>query len=544
MAFLVSVPMLRSKRRAAIRCSVGLAAAAVLLTGCAGAVPVAASEPDPLPPAPAPIAWTGCGPNLDCATVEVPLDYAEPDGTTIPLAVTRYRATDPAQRIGSLFYNPGGPGAPATETVAAIDPTSPTASFSPDLLARFDIVGMDPRGVGGSGAIRCLTDEQRLEALALDLDPTLPGGLPLEQVRADADKLADGCAANHDPAYLESLSTDNVARDMDQVRAALGEEQLTYLGVSYGTLLGATYATLFPERVRQMVLDAPADPDLWRSDPLEATVQQARAGAQALDAWFETCRAEGVQACPVGGGDPGAAFDALITQLEAQPLVVPPTPARPSGGTLDGNTALLGARFAAFDRQLWPVLTAGLLSAQQGDGTLLFTLANLLTVDPDGTPSGLLEANTAVNCMDRAFPTDIAAHTAAADELVAEVDRIGATSGYVLLACADWPVQNQDRYTGTLTGAGAPPILVVAGRLDSQTPYSWGEAMVEDLENSVLLTREGIGHGSYRTNGPCLDAAVDATLIDGVLPPAGTVCPQEPPATTDVAAFPGAATGG
>ncbi|WP_181779316.1 alpha/beta hydrolase [Pseudonocardia pini] len=522
---------MRPTWRSVLSRTTALVAAAVVVAGCAaGAEP---AEAVPAPPVPPPVAWAECGPNLDCATVEVPLDYAEPEGRQVPIAVVRHRAGDPAQRIGSLFYNPGGPGAPATDVVRGIGTMPGAGYFSPDVVARFDIVGMDPRGIGDSGEVRCLSDDQRRAQLSRDGDPAVVGGRPEAELVADADELAAGCAANQDPAYLASLSTDTVARDMDQVRAALGERQLTYLGASYGTLLGATYATLFPQSVRQMVLDAPADPDLWRNDPLEATTQQAVAGERALDLWFETCRTEGAATCPFGAGDPEAAFDALVDRLEAQPIAVPASPTGVPAGTLDGYWALVAARTAVFDRTLWPVLTAGLLTAEQGDGTLLWTLAMALTMDPEtGAPNGLTETNLAVNCMDRAVPTDLAAHTAQAATASAQTPRFATASGYNWLSCASWPVQNTDRYTERLTGAGAPPILVVGGRVDSQTPYPWAQAMVDDLESSVLLTREGIGHGSYRTSGPCIDTAVDATLIDGVLPADGTVCAQEPPATT------------
>jgi pimeloyl-ACP methyl ester carboxylesterase len=502
-------------RSALTRTSAALVA--VLVAGCSAA-PTATARPTAEP---APIAWTACGENLDCATVQMPLDHAEPDGRQVPIAVVRHRATDPAQRIGILFYNPGGPGGSATDVVRTIGSLPGAGYFSPDVLARFDVVGMDPRGIGDSGAVRCLTDDQRRESLVVDNDPDVVGGRPLPELRADAAELAAGCLAHQDADYLASLSTDVVAQDMDRVRAALGEERLTYLGASYGTLLGATYATLFPQHVRQMVLDAPMDPDLWRTDPMAASTEQAVSGEQNLDRYLATCRAEGPAVCPFGAGNPEAAFDALIDRLETQPL-----------GTLDGYWALTSARAAVFDRNLWPVLTAGLMAAEQGDGTLLWTLATAMVVDPEtGTPNALTEANLAVNCLDRAVPTDLAAHTAQAEEAAAQTNRFRAMAGYTFLACADWPVRNTDRYTEPLTGAGAPPILVVGGREDSQTPYPWARAMVAGLDDAVLLTREGVGHGSYRTSGPCVDRAVDGTLIDGVLPADGTVCGQEPPAT-------------
>jgi pimeloyl-ACP methyl ester carboxylesterase len=515
-----------------------LAAVALALTGCAGGAgmaPPALSEPSTSVPAPTPdpIDWSECGPGLDCATVEVPLEYTEPDGERISLAVTRHRATDPERRIGSLFINPGGPGVPATETVRSIDPGSDTSPFSLDVVARFDVIGMDPRGVGESGAVRCLTDEQRAEVAAADLDPAVPGGKRLRKLLADAATFTEGCLAHQSPEFLASLSTDNVARDLDQVRAALGEEQITFYGASYGTVVGPMYATMFPARVRQMVLDAPVDTDLWQNDPLRLLDDVARSNEHTLDVWFETCRAEGAEVCPFGDGDPEAAFDALIAQLEANPLQVPPVEGLTPGGTLDGAVALEAVRAAAGARALWPTLTAGLLAAQRGDGTLLHFVVSKVTVAPFGGPYATLhEPHTAVRCVDWPALTKLAEHRAAAREIAARGDRLGGRAGYSALNCALWPVENEDRFTTPLTGAGAPPILLVGGRVDNVSPYHWAEAMAERLEDAVLLTREGVGHTSYRTSGPCVDAAVDAALIDGVLPADGTICDIVPPGTT------------
>jgi hypothetical protein len=223
--------------------------------------------------------------------------------------------------------------------------------------------------------------------------------------------------------------------------------------------------------------------------------------------------------------------------LEAQPLEVPASPAG-AAGSLDGADALLAARTAVFDRRLWPLLTAGLLAAQSGDGSVLLSLSQALVREPDGTPNGLTEANLAVNCLDRAVPTDPAAHAANAAEIVAAAPRFGALSSNVMLGCVDWPAANPDRFTEPLTARGAGPILVVGGREDSQTPYPWAEALTAGLDEGHLLTREGVGHGSYRASGPCIDTAVDAHLLTDALPAPGTTCAQEPPATTALAALP------
>ncbi|MEV0890258.1 alpha/beta hydrolase [Promicromonospora sp. NPDC050262] len=537
---------------AALRIAAVLAVVSLAVSGCAAgaggaltasaaagapAAPSAPPAPEATAPTPDPIDWAECGPNLDCATVEVPLEYAEPGGEQIPLAVVRHRATDPDRRIGSLFINPGGPGVPASEMVRSIDPKSETSPFSPDVVARFDVVGMDPRGVGESDAVRCLTDEQRAAQAAEDRDPSIPGGKPFGQLLKDARTFTKGCATHQDRAFLASMSTDNVARDLDQVRAAIGDDQITFYGASYGTVVGPMYATLFPERVRQMVIDAPVDTDLWQNDPLRLLDDVARSNEETLDLWFETCRAEGVAACPFGDGDPEAAFDALIADLEREPLQVPPVEGLTPGGTLDGAMALEGIRAAAGVRTLWPSLTAGLLSAQQGNGTFLHFLVSNVTVAPFGGPFATLqEPHTAVRCADWPSLRNLGEHRAAAREIAARGERLGSRAAYSALNCALWPATNEDRFTDELTGAGAPPILVVGGEVDNVSPYHWAQAMTERLEDAVLLTRTGVGHTSYRTSGPCIDDAVDAALIDGVLPAEGTVCEAVPAGTTRVPA--------
>lgn len=489
-----------------------------------------ASTTAPAPPAPE---WEPCGDGLDCAEVEVPVDHADAGGATTTVAIIRHAATDPARRIGVLMTNPGGPGASGVDQVrSGVAPAAPGLApfFGPELLARFDVVGVDPRGIGASDPIACQTDAEREALLARDGDPDLPGGAPRDVLERDARDLAEACARANDETYLAHLATDDVARDLDLVRAALGEEQISFLGSSYGTLLGVTYAQLFPSAVRAMVLDGPLHPTRWQSDPIGTSDEQTVSAEQQLDRYFETCRAEG-PACGFGGGDPAAAFDALVDRLEAEPLVVPAAPPAPEG-RVDGATLLFAARTAVFDRTFWPVLTAALVTAEQGDGSTANLLAQALVRDPDGTPSALGEGNYAVNCLDR-VRVDDAALDAQAARLPELAPRFGTLSGYGLLGCGPWPVDNPDRYTGPYTGAGAPPVLVVGGELDSQTPLPWAEAMTESLPGAVLLTRTGVGHTSYggRANGACIDDAVDAYLTTGELPAEGTVCQQEPPAT-------------
>lgn len=520
-----SVPMINGMRspQPTARRLVRIALATVL-AGTACSAPWAAAAPV------APLAWQPCGDGFDCATLVVPADHADPDGATVQLGLRRHRATDPERRIGSLLVNPGGPGVPAASMVDWAGPSG--GPLDPELVARYDIVGMDPRGVGASGQVRCLPEAELEAYLALDRDPALPGGLSRAQIDESARRLADGCATGVDPALLGQLSTDVVARDMDRVRAALGEEQISYLGLSYGTLLGATYATLFPQRVRYMVLDAPVDPVGWRQDPLGALLAQTVSAEAMLNRWFETCAAEGA-ACPFGGGRPAEAFDALVARLEAQPLLTPPTGKVPAG-RVDGAALLDAARTAVFHPGLWPVLTVALVTAENGDGRAAIGLGSALLREPDGSLNGLIESNLAINCMDKAVPADLAAHERNAEELRERAPRFGTQVAFGWLPCTVWPVQNADRFLDPLTGAGAPPILVIGGREDSQTPYPWALAMAGTLESGVLLTRDGVGHGSVG-DGPCIDGAVTRHLTTGETPVAGTVCPQGTAPTTSPA---------
>lgn len=528
--------MIRLRPRPTARYGAAAAATLMALTGCSsstsGPRSTSAAGASATAPSPAPLTWSTCGKNLECATIKVPQEYTEPDDAQIPLALMRHRATDPDHRIGSLIFNPGGPGVSATETLRNLPKTAGTpGAFSPAVLARFDVIAMDPRGVGGSRAVRCLTDKQRADAAGTAFDPAVPGGKPLPQLLADAAAFTHGCVTHQSKAFLASLSTDNVARDIDQVRSALGEDKITYYGLSYGTVVGPMYATLFPHRVRQMVLDAPVDTNLWFGNSLTFLDDVAVASERTLNAWFKTCRSEGSAVCPFGTGNPQAAFDTLIDTLEAKPLKIAPAKGATPGGELDGAMTLETTRALAGDQNTWPLLTSALLAAQDGNGAPLYTLWRAVTVSPFPVPTAMYEAHTAIRCADWKTPAGIAAHKAAAIKAVTEARRIGPRAAYSALNCARWPAPNKDRVTKPLTGAGAPPALVVAGRLDPVTPHHWAENMTRTLDSAVLLTREGVGHGSYGINS-CVDSAVDAALIRGAHPADGTVCQTDKPATT------------
>ncbi len=507
-----------------------------LLLVVLGALPAAAQQAPDNGVADAPpvsqLDWSDCDDGLECATLPVPLDHTEPDGPTIDLALVRRPADDPDQRIGALFVNPGGPGGSAIELVRnGVKEDGAPAQFGAELRDHFDIVGFDPRGVGESQEVRCFSDEEREENLVQDGSGS-PFGLTTPEERQDAldtgRMYAQACGERNDPEFLRQLSTENVARDMDLVRAALGEEQISYLGYSYGTFLGATYATLFPERLRATVLDSPADPQQWVDRPLIDNVEQAAGAEEVLNLYFGACDDAG-DACPFGDGDAAAAFDTLLQGLEDEPIEVEASEDVPEG-TVDGAVLLDAAQLASSSARNWPDLTAALLLAQGGDGEVLLQIALSQSYEEDGSPDDLSESFHAVSCMDLSYPDDDAAYDEQAAQLAEAAPRLGPSRAYNT-ACANWPVEPASRFTGPFTGEGAAPTLVVGSRHDPNTPYQWSERFVSQLSSARLLTADTVGHGVYGSLSPCVDAAVNRYLIRGELPEEGTVCAQEPAPT-------------
>jgi pimeloyl-ACP methyl ester carboxylesterase len=352
-------PSRHPARRWRISLAAALAVASVAAAGCSAIVPTAvAADGGSLlntarPEQSASLTWVGCGDGLDCATVEVPQDHHDPDGPRLALSVTRHAATDPERRIGALMVNPGGPGAGSGDFVrsgVAVQAGAAGPYFGPDILARYDIIGMDSRGTGASAPVECFTDAQREQMLAEDVDVDLPGDSPgTGSTSRPASSSRPARRATTPPSSRPWRPT-TWTRDMAEVATALGEEQISYLGLSYGTFLGATFATLFPDRVRHMVLDAPVDPVRWQTDPDAMSVEQARSAEEVLNRYLDTCAREGVT-CGFGADRPAEAFDALVDRLEAEPLAVPAQGAVPAV-RVDGATALVAARIAVFNRAL------------------------------------------------------------------------------------------------------------------------------------------------------------------------------------------------
>ncbi|TRW43471.1 alpha/beta hydrolase [Georgenia yuyongxinii] len=455
------------------------------------------------------VAWEECGSNLECADVTVPLDYDTPDGEDITIAVKRLHSSRNGQRVGSLLINPGGPGSSGTSLV-----DSATAMFSEDLRAAYDVVGFDPRGTGDSTRVDCVSDFELDRIRGAQYEPETTAGL--EAYEADTDLIAEGCVANSGDLVTE-VDTASAARDMDILRHLLGEPELDYLGYSYGTYLGATYAELFPGNVGRLVLDGAMDPSLGSH---ETVLGQARGFEQALRAYVEDCL--GGEACPLGGS-----VDDGVAQVQTLLQVTQDTPLPTADGReLTAPLAFSGMITPLYESRTWFFLSQALDQAMNdGDGSLLLYLADLMAGRAeDGTyPDGSTEANWAINCADFGSTGDPETWARQAEDLREVSPTFGDMLAYGDLLCADWPgVPAGSR--GPLTAAGAAPIMVVGTTGDPATPYEWGVALADQLESGFLVTYDGEGHTAYGRSNECVTAAVDGFLIDGVKPEDGLVC--------------------
>jgi pimeloyl-ACP methyl ester carboxylesterase len=500
----------RARRAWLTRVGAGLALALLLpVAGPAGPATATATGLD----------WWDCGGGFECATAAVPLDYDRPAGESIDLAVIRHPARDPAARIGSLFVNPGGPGnSGLTFLRAAVD------VLFPRLANRFDLVSWDQRGAGRSAPVRCLSDERR-DAQRATGTP-FPTARDLPRMVAEARETVAGCQAVS-AAVLPHLSTENTARDLDRLRAAVGDEKLTYLGLSYGTYLGATYASMFPRRVRALALDAAVNPAQYRDQPLLRDVEQSAGFERALHRFLDWCAATPAE-CAFSGADPAAAFRGLLADLVDAPI---PAAGRGDPRPVTAETAVVGTLAALYARQSWPFLGLALAQAAAGDGSLLQLAADAYWGrDDDGHYSGFFDSFLAITSVDKSYPRSVGAFVAAARAARVAAPTFGTFNVYAGLPAAMWQVTADDRYLGRFTyraSPGAPPALVVGTTHDPATPYPGAVAMARQLGHAILLTMDGDGHAAYGRGGPCVDDAVDSYLTTLAVPAAGTVCPQQ-----------------
>lgn len=451
--------------------------------------------------------WSACGGIFQCVKVKVPVDYSRPDGATLNLAVTRLR-TEGGKRVGSLLLNPGGPGASGVNYLQQ----AYTAITEP-VRENYDLVSFDPRGVGNSKPIDCVTDGQLNEFLSADVTMDTPGDLA-EWDRISK-KFATGCAQRTGP-LLGEVDTDNVARDLDVLRAVLGDEVLHYLGYSYGTFIGARYADLFPDRVGRMVLDGAIDPGL---SAVDLSIAQAKGFEIAWDAFAQACIKD--KDCPLGDkrGEIDARLRSMLNTADRNPL------RSRSGRQVTEAMATLGVVSALYSKQRWEFLRASLFSAYNGDATGLLLLADayLQRDDDGGFPDNSNEAIYAVNCLDRPFsgtPADIE------KDLPRFRDAsplFGEFIAWSLLPCTYWPHQ-PERLPGPVTGAGAAPIVVIGTTRDPATPYAWAQVLAGQLESGVFVSHDGDGHTVYGDGNRCIDRLVEDYLINGEAPRDGVEC--------------------
>ena len=454
----------------------------------------------------APARWSDCGNGFSCATLRVPSDYADTPAGGFNISLIRRRAADQANRIGALLVNPGGPGASGVELVReSVD------AFPAGLRDRFDIVGFDPRGVNASSAVRCIDN---LDGRA-EIDPSPDDAAEIDALVEETRDYVAQCEANNE-GLLPYLSTEAVVEDLEQIRIAIGDEPLNYLGFSYGTLIGSLYADRYPDKIRAMALDGAIDPsldlDAFRSG-------QAAAFETSLDHFFEDC-ADHESCFFHEGGRTERAFDRLMAAIDEEAIPTPRARDRRSVGPGLASYAVLGAMYS---KDAWPSLAAALALAKEGDGSLMLLIADPFRGrNPNGSYSNASDAYTANTCLDFPASTNVADYTALADRLAREAPHFAKLIAYNDLECAFWPVPAQ-RDPAPVRAAGSPPIVVVGTTGDPATPYAWSEALVEQLESSVLITREGEGHTAY-LGSRCIQDAVDAYLLDLTLPDDGLTC--------------------
>ncbi|HXQ44854.1 MAG TPA: alpha/beta hydrolase [Acidimicrobiales bacterium] len=503
------------------RAAVAVMAAAMVASGCATAgrvsapsattrtpastAPAATSVPTTITTAPVPpIVWSGCGDDLQCGSVRVPVDYSRPNGPTLAIAVERRPAAVPSERIGSLVINPGGPG-----TSGIDDLPNELSVLTPELLDRFDIVSFDPRGVERSDPVECAPGGASSASAPGPLPDPVPVTAAARSALLDGDEAYAQACEKYSGAILPFVGTVDAARDLDRIRAALGDATLTFMGHSYGTLLGAVYAQMYPGHVRAMVLDGAIDPALGTD---QMVLDQAEGFESVLDDFFAWCAA--TPSCPWRpAGAPTAALLSLIGASRQTPLTAP-----------DGRTAGPGEIYNAlldnlYSRSSWPSLGDALAQAAAGNGTDVITMSD--SYSSGGSTNGG-DANNAVNCLDHPVSRTPSTYPSLAAEAAAQAPVFGPPFAWGLLQCAVWPVR-PTRTPAPVTDPGGPAILVVGTTGDPATPYQWAVALALQLRHGELVTWRGVNHVAYFYS-PCVRAIDQAYLVSGTLPPPGTTC--------------------
>lgn len=458
------------------------------------------------------LVWTACGQQLECTNASVPLDWSNRNGTQIVLAVIRHIASEPRKRIGSLFFNAGGPGVSGVDTVKA------DGTYLNGLSGgRFDIVSWDPRGTGASTHVRCFLDEADLAKFWDHRGiPTTRAASPpyLRKTIGFARRCGELSGR-----LLQHISTAETARDLDYLRELIGDQRLTYLGWSYGSFLGTVYANMFPNRVRAMVVDGIIDPITYTRGR-EAFFANDTADTDLVFEKFESlCQTAGPSRCALAGHGPVASrINRLLTRLRRAPIRAPSAP----GGKLSYGDTLTAFFSLLRSPEAWPQFAKDLEAAEDGDGSALENLALILR-----SPTGyaLLEPAVAIGCADSPAQQPPQAWPQVIDRLT-EVSFIeGPLLGWWLWApCASWPVSSANRYTGPWNAATKIPILVIGTRFDPNTPFANARRLEHLLGKAILLTHDGYGHTSTADPSACVLRAERRYFVGLVVPARGTVC--------------------
>ncbi|MEU6663260.1 alpha/beta hydrolase [Streptomyces sp. NPDC046821] len=458
-------------------------------------------------PAPSPLPG---GTAWQCATMKAPLDWNNPKGDTIDLALVRAKASGPAnQRIGSLVFNFGGPGGSGVTTLPAF------GSEYAKLRTRYDLVSFDPRGVGRSDGVKCENDQQLDQFFQQDSTPD--NTAETKQLVSNLTQFNNACEKNSKPV-LPHVATTDAARDMDLMRQVLGDKKLYYFGISYGTELGGVYAHLFPKNVGRAVFDGVVDPT---QNSVEGALGQTKGFQLALDNYAKDCTSK-PEPCPVGNTpeEVEAKIAKLLKDLDAKPI--PGVSPR----QLTQTAATNGIAQSLYSKDFWPYLTEGLQQAYDGDGKILMLLSDSLNGRNDnGTYSNIQAANVAVNCADDKSRSTVADVRAMLPQFRAASPVFGDYLAWGMLSCTDWAVPGA-AYHPTVSAPGSAPIVVVGNTGDPATPYEGARKMVDSLGKGVgvELTYEGQGHGAYDSGNTCVQNAVNDYLLNGTVPKAGTVC--------------------
>ncbi|MBQ1072471.1 alpha/beta fold hydrolase [Micromonospora sp. C31] len=483
--------------------------------------------------------WYACYDYAECATVRLPRDYDQPNGPTTEVAVLRVKARDQQRKIGSLFVNPGGPGGSGTDIALAAP-----YFLGDEVLDRFDVVGVDPRGVAASQQVRCFPSVKEQTRAYAGLNVAFPWTKAEEKAYVASSKaVGRGCSTTGRP-LTGAMSTAEVARDMDVLRRAVGDRKLTYLGFSYGSILGQYYANMFPDRVRALVIDGVLNANEWvgqgraRSLSQEERMRSAQGAYQALREILVRCEKAGAQACALAEGDPVASFDLLAKRLRAKPVVIED----PDLGRITITYAdFIGANLSA-------------LYGPTGYAEVVdLTAALLVLTDPASSPAARrpatadvtrqaakareqarrydfpyengLETFLGVDCTDAYHPKDAGKFPALADKADRRDPYFGRLWTWITSPCArrTWTVRDEDAYTGPFNRRTAAPVLVVGNYWDPATNYRGAVSSARLLPNSRLLSSDSWGHTAYGTSA-CATGAVDAYLLRGALPANGKVC--------------------